>query len=133
MARSAKPCNAYELLGLNDPNAQGDPPATNTKKPILTPALLRRFIHLPHVENFMFLFVLSLNPENSYGLPKDKDHMADQVIELRNRFKELAAVCNKTPGFKQARFSYHILSDAGFFSYRIIISIDRSTFKGLPP
>ncbi|OXA39249.1 hypothetical protein Fcan01_26017 [Folsomia candida] len=122
MALIGKPSNVYELIGLSAPIAQSDTPATNDK-PILTPELLRRFIHLPHVENFRLYFVLSLNPDDSDDQPKDNDHLLEQVYRLTTRFQDLS----------EARFAFNINSTEGSFRYSITISIDRKTFKGLPP
>ncbi|OXA51173.1 hypothetical protein Fcan01_14049 [Folsomia candida] len=98
-------------------------PAVNNNDATMTPELVRRFIHLPHVEYLTFDFVLSLNPANADDQPIDNDHLAEQVIRLMNRFQDLS----------EARFAHVVDSTRRAFSYSITISIDRKTFKGLPP
>ncbi|XP_035700510.1 uncharacterized protein LOC118433059 [Folsomia candida] len=100
MAEIGKPKNAYELLGLSAPTAEGAPTATNDK-PMLTPELLRRFINLPHMEILWVMFLVTKNPANSDNQPTDYDHMAKQVTQVKDRFQDLNEVCKKTAGFKE--------------------------------
>ncbi|OXA39246.1 hypothetical protein Fcan01_26012 [Folsomia candida] len=100
MSQIGKPRNAYELVGLNDPpNAEGDP--STSKDAILTPELVRRFIHLPHVENLLFDFVLILSPDHPDDQEKNEEFLTEQIHRLKDRFHHLNTVCNKTPGIME--------------------------------
>ncbi|XP_035700508.1 uncharacterized protein LOC118433057 [Folsomia candida] len=132
MTQIGKPWNAFELLGIND--QFGLPLDSHvTKGAILTPELVRRFIHLPHVENLLFDFVLILSPDHPDDQDKNEEFLTEQIHRLKDRFHHLNTVCNKTPGIMEARFVDIIEPQEGSFGYSITISIDRQTFNGLLP